>query len=142
MNRIARRLGCRVLRAPRITETFDLYRRRPGYRRADGTWDSAGFEVASVRGLSLPVEGEERLVLPEGLRESEVRQFTIAVKARAIGQQSEGDLILHKNKFYRVVTALLHDSTAARVGALFQLLVQDTTAQDFGLPSSAIRLRM
>ena len=38
--------------------------------------------------------------------------------------------------------ALLHDSTAARVGALFQLLVQDTTAQDFGLPSSAIRLRM
>ena len=40
------------------------------------------------------------------------------------------------------VVALLHDSTAARVGALFQLLVQDTTAQDFGLPSSAIRLRM
>ena len=39
-------------------------------------------------------------------------------------------------------TALLHDSTAARVGALFQLLVQGTTAQDFGLPSSAIRLRM
>ena len=35
-----------------------------------------------------------------------------------------------------------HDSTAARVGALFQLLVQGTTAQDCGLPSSAIRLRM
>ena len=33
----------------------------------------------------------------------------------------------------------MHDSTAARVGALFQLLVQDTTAQDFGLPSSAIQ---
>ena len=42
----------------------------------------------------------------------------------------------------RQAAALLHDSTAARVGALFQLLVQDTTAQDFGLPSSAIRLRM
>ena len=42
----------------------------------------------------------------------------------------------------RLHAALLHDSTAARVGALFQLLVQDTTAQDFGLPSSAIRLRM
>ena len=41
-----------------------------------------------------------------------------------------------------IEAALLHDSTAARVGALFQLLVQDTTAQDFGLPSSAIRLRM
>ena len=43
---------------------------------------------------------------------------------------------------YATARALLHDSTAARVGALFQLLVQDTTAQDFGLPSSAIRLRM
>ena len=42
----------------------------------------------------------------------------------------------------RIKGALLHDSTAARVVALFQLLVQDTTAQDFGLPSSAIRLRM
>ena len=43
---------------------------------------------------------------------------------------------------FSLVEALLHDSTAARVGALFQLFVQDTTAQDFGLPSSAIRLRM
>ena len=43
---------------------------------------------------------------------------------------------------FDIEAALLHDSTAARVGALFQLLVQDTTAQDFGLPSSAIRLRM
>ena len=45
-------------------------------------------------------------------------------------------------RVFSFVGALLHDSTAARVGALFQLLVQDTTAQDFGLPSSAIRLRM
>ena len=48
----------------------------------------------------------------------------------------------HLEIHLRVYLALLHDSTAARVGALFQLLVQDTTAQDFGLPSSAIRLRM
>ena len=46
------------------------------------------------------------------------------------------------NRVLQPLEALLHDSTAARVGALFQLLVQDTTAQDFGLPSSAIRLRM
>ena len=50
--------------------------------------------------------------------------------------------ILKDSKSYPYNKALLHDSTAARVGALFQLLVQDTTAQDFGLPSSAIRLRM
>ena len=50
-------------------------------------------------------------------------------------------LVADKHEFWWN-EALLHDSTAARVGALFQLLVQDTTAQDFGLPSSAIRLRM
>ena len=49
---------------------------------------------------------------------------------------------LHSGLWFSLFRALLHDSTAARVGALFQLLVQDTTAQDFGLPSSAIRLRM
>ena len=51
-------------------------------------------------------------------------------------QRSCASCVLHR------FGALLHDSTAARVGALFQLLVQDTTAQDFGLPSSAIRLKM
>ena len=50
--------------------------------------------------------------------------------------------LVSRRKDHGQVSALLHDSTAARVGALFQLLVQDTTAQDFGLPSSAIRLRM
>ena len=59
------------------------------------------------------------------------------------------DVILKRETFWKEAlltrgkyAALLHDSTAARVGAFFQLLVQDTTAQDFGLPSSAIRLRM
>ena len=55
--------------------------------------------------------------------------------------QIERFIALFSTRFRRL-EALLHDSTAARVGALFQLLVQDTTAQDFGLPSSAIRLRM
>ena len=55
-----------------------------------------------------------------------------------VGRNANG--VLHSAFLRRL--ALLHDSTAARVGALFQLLVQGTTAQDFGLPSSAIRLRM
>ena len=57
-----------------------------------------------------------------------------------VGEAKQKELELEQKPQFRV--ALLHDSTAARVGALFQLLVQDTTAQDFGLPSSAIRLRM
>ena len=63
----------------------------------------------------------------------------------ATGKSGKPSIIYHtlrERLSFGPVTALLHDSTAARVGALFQLLVQDTTAQDCGLPSSAIRLRM
>ena len=57
-------------------------------------------------------------------------------RSKLDGKEQDIRALLSKN------VALLHDSIAARVEALFQLLVQDTTAQDFGLPSSAIRLRM
>ena len=67
-----------------------------------------------------------------------------AKKKRLGGNARRGwpSLLLAVDVGFYLHVALLHDSTAARVGALFQLLVQDTTAQDFGLPSSAIRLRM
>ena len=74
------------------------------------------------------------------------RHFTRADQVNQLVSASEADPAL--GFMARLMTlcslprALLHDSTAARVGALFQLLVQDTTAQDCGLPSSAIRLRM
>ena len=58
------------------------------------------------------------------------------------GGTDEGASMRYQHTNTSHQAALLHDSTAARVEALFQLLVQDTTAQDFGLPSSAIRLRM
>ena len=64
--------------------------------------------------------------------------------AKGGGQRQEIGMLFARDEISQLARkeALLHDSTAARVGALFQLLVQDTTAQDFGLPSSAIRLRM
>ena len=72
--------------------------------------------------------------------ESWKRMFEVNVNGPFLVTWAVKDEMIER-RFGRIV-ALLHDSTAARVGALFQLLVQDTTAQDFGLPSSAIRLRM
>ena len=67
------------------------------------------------------------------------KSFANVVQRR---RQPNANLVWVGIAAWGIAEALLHDSTAARVGALFQLLVQDTTAQDFGLPSSAIRLRM
>ena len=75
------------------------------------------------------------------LEDRGIKVLLIGLPERVSGLTSQVRRQRQKKKV-PVIVALLHDSTAARVGALFQLLVQDTTAQDFGLPSSAIRLRM
>ena len=86
---------------------------------------TTGLEMISTE-LPEPVAGEFRITFEE-------QNFGLPLK----------DALLNLTERVPLIdVALLHDSTAARVGALFQLLVQDTTAQDFGLPSSAIRLRM
>ena len=78
--------------------------------------------------------------LADELTDQQRQSLDQLLEVRVGGGQST--LAWLRQTAYAATTALLHDSTAARVGALFQLLVQDTTAQDFGLPSSAIRLRM
>ena len=96
------------------------------YKRANGP-----YKLVMVAGADnkLPYGNLPRLLLAWVCTEAVQTQNRVLVLGKSLA------------KFMREL-ALLHDSTAARVGALFQLLVQDTTAQDFGLPSSAIRLRM
>ena len=86
-------------------------------------------EIPVAEMIELPTSVREPILSAGDRRQREHPDLRLARRARTIANLAR-------------VMALLHDSTAARVGALFQLLVQDTTAQDFGLPSSAIRLRM
>ena len=53
-------------------------------------------------GIVLPVEGEERLVLPEGLRGQEITRFLILETASDLSET--GDIIEHGGKLYRVQT--------------------------------------
>ena len=93
-------------------------------------------EQAAHEALAAVEKRTERAVVVRAdvSREDHVERMVAAVRKKL----GSIDLLVNNAG----IEALLHDSTAARVGALFQLLVQDTTAQDFGLPSSAIRLRM
>ena len=52
-------------------------------------------------GVVLPVEGEERLVLPEGLRGQEITRFLILA---ASDLSPTGDIIEHGRKLFRVQT--------------------------------------
>ncbi len=138
-------------------------------RRAGSSWvDIPGTERAGLCSYSPTNPGEYRLVAEISIDGERGIKVSFAINRReweaetgrlpgvwahrieyylSIDEQpsSVWNLFEHcftYSKVFDHLAALLHDSTAARVGALFQLLVQDTTAQDFGLPSSAIRLRM
>ena len=117
-----------------------------GNARAQGSVDEDG--TVSLFPAQLKVRTVVRAMLsdPDGIRSLAWQWAKSSDKATwtDIDRATQADYTptdSDRGKYLRA-TALLHDSTAARVGALFQLLVQDTTAQDFGLPSSAIRLRM
>ena len=49
----------------------------PGRRDDSGQWIPGVFLASAVEGIALPVEGEERLVLPEGLRGLNITRFLI-----------------------------------------------------------------
>ena len=56
-----------------------------------------------MEGVALPVEGDERLVLPEGLRGKNTKRFLIAMETAA-GLSPAGDIIEHGRKLFRVQT--------------------------------------
>ena len=97
-----------------------------------------GIGAAIGRPMLIARELEIRTLVPLFDRQSEAPERCCLITTAASRQRPE----VRAFREWVLDEALLHDSTAARVEALFQLLVQDTTAQNFGLPSSAIRLRM
>ena len=73
----------------------------PGRRDFTGQWIPGVFLESAVDGVVLPVEGEERLVLPEGLRGQEITRFLILA---ASDLSPTGDIIEHGRKLFRVQT--------------------------------------
>ena len=73
----------------------------PGRRDFTGQWIPGVFLESDVDGVVLPVEGEERLVLPEGLRGQEITRFLILA---ASDLSPTGDIIEHGRKLFRVQT--------------------------------------
>ena len=62
-----------------------------------------------MEGVALPVEGDEREVLPEGLRGKNTKRFLLAMETAA-ELSPDGDIIEHGRKLFRVQTAVASTS--------------------------------
>ena len=75
----------------------------PGRRDFTGQWIPGVFLESAVEGVALPVEGDEREVLPQGLRGKNTKKFLLSVEA--VSERSPaGDIIGHGRKLFRVQT--------------------------------------
>ena len=91
-----------LVSAPAFSEPLILRRMLPGRRDDAGKSIPNVFLASAVDGVVLPVEGEERLVLPEGLRGLNITRFLILETASDLS--GTGDIIEHGGKLFRVQT--------------------------------------
>ena len=99
--RVARRLARSPFRCPAV-----LRRQTAGQRNDYGEFVPGAVVEVDVDVVSVPLSGEERQVLPEGLRERNVRTLwtTETVAAVVEGQTgNSGDHIVFEGATYQVV---------------------------------------
>ena len=101
-----KRLERRLL-STRFAEKATLLSRGPGQYNDYGEFVEGAETQTAISVVSVPLNGEERLVLEEGLRNSESRRFWTTspvnfVTGEQDATQSDSDLILYKNEFFRV----------------------------------------
>lgn len=89
-NQITKRLGQRVLSSQRFRESAKLHRQTAGTRDNFGEFVPGTATVIDVQVVSAPITGRERLVLPEGLRERDVRKFWLREPVVAVLEGSDG----------------------------------------------------
>ena len=101
---VATRVASRVLNSPNLTETAILVRQSPGSRNEYGEWVPGETSETAIIVATVPLSGDERAVLPEGLRERDLRKFWTRMDVSAIvAGETEGDVIRFHGIDYRTV---------------------------------------
>ena len=105
MTDVAERIGARLLDSPLAT-TASLHRQADGSRNEYGEFVPGAVTAIDINVVTVPISGEERESLPEGLRERDVRKFWLSgpVEAIVAGEQ-EGDIVRYKSTDFRVMQA-------------------------------------
>ena len=103
MNAIATQLGRSVLRRAELVETITVIR-TTGARDVTGEWQEIEDAPFDVLGVSLPLTGIERELLPEGLQRTDSRRFILPADTLvAIAPDSAGAFIEWDGERYRAV---------------------------------------
>ena len=90
---------------PELLEDAVLIRQAPGRYDDDGIWVSGNPTEIDIQVVAAPMSGEDREVLPEGIREKDVRNFWFLEEAEAVVPgASGGDAIRYGGDFWRIVT--------------------------------------
>ena len=102
------RMGSLLFRpGNQMTETAELVHQQasplPDGRDAHGNPVAGPSITTAIEVVSTPLDGDERLILPEGLRSEEVRNFWTKAKVQSVDQASgqDADIIRYQGSRYR-----------------------------------------
>ena len=102
---VRERLARRVLRSPAFVEDAVWIAREPDTRNRFGEIVPGAVTETAIRLASAPLDGEEALRLPEGIRPEETLTFwTREAVSNAVESESAGDSIRYDGAEYRIFT--------------------------------------
>ena len=91
-----------LISSPEFSSELILYRSQPGYRDDNGRWVPGSFLEIGLTGISVPLEGSEREVLPEGLRGQNTRRFIVTETVNSVTEDADGDVLQDAGQLFRV----------------------------------------
>ena len=104
MSRIAEGLGADLLSDPNFTEAAVHIKRSDGVRNTDGIFIPGAAPETPITVITAPLSGEDRLLLPEGIREAQGRKFWLTASVSAVREgAAAGDYIRHGGGVFRLV---------------------------------------
>lgn len=93
--RITGQIAGDVLNDPHFTESAVLIRESAGMRDDDGEWIRGTLTSSAVSVVQAPITGQERRVLPEALRDEDIRTFWLNAPAYSLRYgRADGDLFI------------------------------------------------
>ena len=99
--RIASRVAARIFSSPSLVEDGRVYRQQAGSYNDYGEFEPGGYTRQDVKLVSWPFTGQDRMTLPEALREEEGRKFCVQPVVDSISDTTQGDVLFHNNRPYR-----------------------------------------
>ena len=87
---VSQRVGRRVMRRRNLRETARLLRQTDGSRDEFGEFVKGMEEAIDVEVVTAPITGRDRQVLPEGLRDRDLRTFWLQETVEAVEEGTDG----------------------------------------------------